>query len=321
MMIRRLQPVLAFAAAHLDEDLSLRALGEQAGLSLFHLHRVFSSAASETPKQYTLRLRLGRASVMLLIGNDSVLDVALSCGFQSHEAFCRAFRRRFAMTPSAYRERGFSAGADAAQARTHAELVNRVGPCVGLYHSSDNTKSKKDDMAYSITKQELAPQPVLIIRRRVKRSEIAAAIGEALPHIFLYAQQNGIALAGLPFTRYVEMGPGLVTMEPGMRVSGSAGSGQGEVVGDTLPGGPVATTTHTGPYDKLPDAYAAIEQWIEAQGLAAAGAPWESYVTDPTDYPDPKDWKTEVFLGRSQASRMGGTLCFESGCWQSPRAL
>jgi AraC family transcriptional regulator len=295
MMIRRLQPVLTFAAAHLDEDLSLRALAAQAGLSPFHLHRVFSTAAGETPKQYALRLRLGRASVMLLIGNDSVLHVALSCGFQSHEAFCRAFRRRFRMTPSAYRERGFSAGADAAQARTHAELVNRVGPCVGLYHGSNNAKSKEDDMAYSITKQELAPQPVLIIRRRVKRSEIAAAIGEALPHIFLYAQQNGIALAGLPFTRYVEMGPGLVTMEPGMRVTGSAGSGQGEVVADTLPGGPVATTTHTGPYDKLADAYAAIEQWIEAQGLAAAGAPWESYVTDPTDYPDPKDWKTEVF--------------------------
>jgi len=27
----------------------------------------------------------------------------------------------------------------------------------------------------------------------------------------------------------------------------------------------------------------------------AAGAPWESYVTDPADYPDPADWKTEIF--------------------------
>ena len=150
-------------------------------------------------------------------------------------------------------------------------------------------------MTYSITRQELAPQPVLIVRRRVKRSEIAATIAETLPHIFVYAQQNGIALAGLPFTRYVEMGPGMVTMEPGMRVAGPAASSQGEIVADTLPGGPVATTTHTGPYDNLSDAYAAIEQWMAAEGLAAAGAPWESYVTDPTDYPDPKDWKTEVF--------------------------
>ena len=150
-------------------------------------------------------------------------------------------------------------------------------------------------MSYSITKKELAPQPVLVVRRRVKRSDIAATIGEALPHIFVYAQQNGIALAGLPFTRYVEMGPGMITMEPGMRVTGQPGSGQGEVVADTLPGGPAVTTVHAGPYDKLSDAYAAIEQWMEAEGLVAAGAPWECYLNDPSDYPDPKDWKTEVF--------------------------
>ena len=72
MMIRRLQPVLAFAAAHLDEDVSLRVLAERAGLSPFHLHRVFSDTAGETPKQYTLRLRLGRAAVMLLTGDESV---------------------------------------------------------------------------------------------------------------------------------------------------------------------------------------------------------------------------------------------------------
>ena len=150
-------------------------------------------------------------------------------------------------------------------------------------------------MAYSITKKELAPQPVLVVRRRVKRSEIAATIGEVLPHIFVHAQKNGIALAGLPFTRYLEMGPGLITMEPGMRVTSPGASGEGDVIADTLPGGPAATTTHIGPYDKLSGAYAAIEQWMESQGLVAAGAPWESYINDPGDYPDPKDWKTEVF--------------------------
>jgi hypothetical protein len=38
-------------------------------------------------------------------------------------------------------------------------------------------------MTYSIEKQELSPQPVLVVRRRVKRSEIAATIGEALPPV------------------------------------------------------------------------------------------------------------------------------------------
>jgi AraC family transcriptional regulator len=293
--LRRVQPALAFAAAHPDEDLSLAALAAHARLSPFHLHRVFSSAAGETPKQFTLRLRLGRAAAMLLTGDDSVLDIALSCGFQSHEVFTRAFRRRFGMTPSAYRERGFASGVDRAQAITHAKLVRAVDPCLRLYHTNDRQRSQRNHMTYSITRQELAPQPVLIVRRRVRRSDIAATIAEALPHIFVYAQQNGIALAGLPFTRYLEMGPGMVTMEPGMRVAGPAASSQGQIIADILPGGPVATTTHAGPYDNLSDAYAAIEQWMATEGLVAAGPPWESYVTDPGDYPDPKDWKTEVF--------------------------
>ena len=153
-------------------------------------------------------------------------------------------------------------------------------------------------MTYSVVKQVIAPQPVLVVRRTVKRSEIAATIGEVLPRVFQYAQQNGIALTGPPFARYVEVGPGLLTIEPGMRaaISGQIpGPAGAEVVGDTLPGGPMAVTMHVGPYDKLHDAYVAIEEWMKAEGLSGGGAPWESYVTDPADFPDPTDWKTEVF--------------------------
>ena len=62
-----------------------------------------------------------------------------------------------------------------------------------------------------------------------------------------------------------------------------------------LPAGPVATTMHIGTYEGLGEAYASVQQWIEVQGLTPGGAPWECYITDPAEYPDPKDWKTEVF--------------------------
>lgn len=52
---------------------------------------------------------------------------------------------------------------------------------------------------------------------------------------------------------------------------------------------------HAGAYDQLQETYAAMEKWIGEQGLSTAGAPWEVYVTDPGDYPDPADWRTEVF--------------------------
>ena len=215
--LKQLHPALAYAAAHLEEEVSrLAALARQAGLSAFQLHRLFAATLRETPKQLTLRLRLGRAAVLLLTGRDSVLEIALSCGFQSHEVFCRAFRRHFGMTPRAYRERGFARRLTAAEAREHAAVVHQVGPCIGLYQTDWDRRSV---MSYSIEKRMLSAQPVLVARRRVARSEIATTIAEALPRVFLYAQQHGIPLTGLPFTRYLQAGPGLLTIEPGMRIA------------------------------------------------------------------------------------------------------
>ena len=40
----------------------------------------------------------------------------------------------------------------------------------------------------------------------------------------------------------------------------------------------------------LPD----IERWIEANGYRTNGAPWEWYVTDPGQHPNPADWRTDA---------------------------
>lgn len=296
---QRVQPALSVAASRLDEDVSLATLAAETGLSPFHLHRLFVDVAGETPKAYTQRLRLSRAGVLLLTTSQSVLDIALDCGFQSHEVFSRAFRKRFGMTPTAYRTRGFSATVDRGAARRHATAVQLYAPCLRLFHMPLNGHSIGTDMTYDIVQKELDAQPVLLVRRRVKRSEIGSAIGEALPHIFVYAQQHGIALAGHPLTRYAEVGAGLLTIEPAMRVvsrqaEATTAAAAGEVIEDVLPAGSAATTIHAGPYETLTEAYAALERWIEQNGLRQAGAPWEDYITDPTEFPDPKDWKTQV---------------------------
>jgi len=52
---------------------------------------------------------------------------------------------------------------------------------------------------------------------------------------------------------------------------------------------------HGGLYDELPNTYAALERWIEANGLRAGDAPWESYITSPAEDTNPADWRTEVY--------------------------
>jgi AraC family transcriptional regulator len=291
----KLQRALRRATENRDRNIPLRELAAQTGRSPFNAHRTLRRALGETPKQFTLRLRVDRAAAALVSSKSSILEIALACGFESHEAFCRAFRRRFQMSPSAYRRRGLAV----LNPNPHADLVDEIGPCVGLYHIDSREKGSQELMEYTISRRELAAQPVLVVRRKVRRSEIAATIGAELPKVFLLAQKRGIALAGYPITRYLETSLGLVTLETGMRVTvdkdkWSAAEGEADVVAEVLPGGLAAVTVHSGPYDQLQGAYAALEEWIGANGFRSAGPPWEAYLNDPADHPDPRDWKTEV---------------------------
>lgn len=292
----RLQRAIRYAKGRFNRNVTLSELAAKIDRSSFQAHRTLRAALGETPKQFLLRLRLDRAAGALVSSRSSIIDIALASGFESHEVFCRAFRRRFHMNPGAYRKRGVS-GSDPL---AHAELVNEIGPCVGLYHVDSRERRSRPSMEYTIARQELIAQPVLIVRRRVRRDEIAATIGAELPKVFLHAQQHGIAISGYPITRYVDASVGLVTLETGMRVTAHegewrVGDREGDVLAETLPGGPAAVTLHYGPYDQLQAAYAALEQWIGANGFRPRSAPWEAYLNDPGDHPNPQDWKTEVF--------------------------
>lgn len=140
--MERLLPVLLRIQLALDEDLTLDRLADLAGLSPAYFHRKFRQLTGETPKQYCLRLRLEAAALRLLLGGRSILDTALDCGFRHHETFSRAFRRRFGVSPRAYRagrrrsasaeadqgDRGGAGEAVASDCRLSAVRVERFGP-------------------------------------------------------------------------------------------------------------------------------------------------------------------------------------------------
>jgi AraC family transcriptional regulator len=286
--------LLSHVKGHLDGDVSLDALAARSGWSSFYLHRAFRRLVGETPKAYTQRLRLDRAAARLATRSDRVVDVALDSGFASQAVFTRAFTRRFGRSPERYRAAARTLATRDARVR-HAEITEATGPCLTLYHLwLDDSSGRIEMYTPTIERQELQPQHALIVKRRVARSQIAATIAESLGKTFPYALQNGLAIAGRPFVRYSEVGPGLMTMEAGTPLA-SPDPGAGEIEPITLPGGPAAVAIHMGPYDTLQDTYAAMERWMQQEGVRAAGAPWESYITDPAEHPDPATWRTDVF--------------------------
>jgi len=277
-----------------DDEMSLEVLAARAGWSPFHFHREFRRIVGETPKQYMLRLRLERAAARLATGGDPVVRIAADAAFASHEVFTRAFRRQFGVTPSAYR-RDAAGGATARDKARHVALTDATSPCVGLYHMHVDPQPRRLSMPMlSIERRELTPAQVLIVRARCARHELSKTMAECFGKAFPYAMGSGVPLAGRPFTRYLSVGPGLFTIESGC-VMASAAPGSGEVEAATLPGGPAVVATHGGAYDTLSETYAEMERWMEKNGLKPGAAPWESYITDPAEHPDPANWRTEIY--------------------------
>jgi AraC family transcriptional regulator len=290
---RDILELLREIGTRLDVDVSLAVLAERAGWSPFHFHRAFHRTVGETPKRYTQRLRLEGAAARLITTDEPIVSIAARAGFASHAVFTRAFRRHFGRAPAAYRA-GALGHVQPAVRRRHATLTAATGPCVGLFHVPVTHTRRTAMPTLSIERRELTAQLTLFIRTRAARGEIATAIGECLGKVYPYALSSGQAIAGRPFTRYLSTGPGLFTLEIGMPIAAAA-PGQGDIEAGSLPGGLAVVGTHAGPYDQLDETYAAMERWSEANGLKVAGPPWESYITDPAEHPDPAAWRTEVY--------------------------
>jgi AraC family transcriptional regulator len=99
----RLGRVLDHLSAHLDDELNLADLARIAHFSPYHFHRIFRSVTGESVAGLVRRLRLERAARALRQSDASVLDIALTAGYGTPEAFARSFREAFGRTPSEHR--------------------------------------------------------------------------------------------------------------------------------------------------------------------------------------------------------------------------
>jgi AraC family transcriptional regulator len=97
---------LWFIENHFAEELTLEDVANAGGVSRYHMSRVFGIATGRSVIGYVRGRRLTEAARTLASGAPDILAVALDAGYGSHEAFTRAFRDQFGLTPEALRERG-----------------------------------------------------------------------------------------------------------------------------------------------------------------------------------------------------------------------
>ncbi len=91
-----------YLADRVAEKVSLDDLARVAGLSRYHLLRVFKKATGLPPHAWQTQLRLDRARRLLLAGRP-IADVALETGFTDQSHFTNAFKKHMGLTPAQYR--------------------------------------------------------------------------------------------------------------------------------------------------------------------------------------------------------------------------
>ena len=97
------QKALWFIESHLAGALTLEEIAGVAGISRFHMVRAFAAATGLSVMRYVRARRLSEAARALASGAPDILQLALDADYGSHEAFTRAFRDHFGMTPEAVR--------------------------------------------------------------------------------------------------------------------------------------------------------------------------------------------------------------------------
>jgi len=100
------QRAIWFVEGHLGEEITLDDVAEVAGLSRHHMVRAFGQVTGRSVMRYVRARRLSEAARGLAGGAPDILSVALEAGYGSHEAFTRAFRDQFGLTPEQVRANG-----------------------------------------------------------------------------------------------------------------------------------------------------------------------------------------------------------------------
>ncbi|MCK5831647.1 MAG: GyrI-like domain-containing protein, partial [Methylococcales bacterium] len=95
-----------YLAKRFDSQVDLHRLAEEACLSPYHFHRIYTVIVGETIAKTIRRLRLQRAGADLLSSDTEISFVAKASGYSCVPSFCRAFRNEYGVAPATYRKKG-----------------------------------------------------------------------------------------------------------------------------------------------------------------------------------------------------------------------
>jgi AraC family transcriptional regulator len=286
--LRRIDRVVALLQQVVANDAELpdlTELGHAAQLSPFHFHRVYRALTGETIGRTVARLRLLRALQWLSDPARAVTDAALAVGYETPQAFARAFRQAFGASPSELRAQPARLAGELARL-SRAPIDDAVPPSL-----------------LQVEVVSLEPFALVATRNTGNFADLAVAY-EAL---FDWAVQHGLieciaGIYGVPRQDRRDVPPAECEFDCALAFSAEATAGDGTVP-LTLGGGLWARLRHVGPYAGLePATDALLAEWLPYSGYALRDEPlFHHYLDDPEQTPEAV-LRTDVHLPVSALS-------------------
>lgn len=266
----------------LDEALDLGDLARGAELSPFHFHRIFRGMLGETPLEMHRRLRLERAASQLLGSMDSVTAIAFDAGYDTHEAFTRAFRDAYGTSPSSFR---LPAEGPSCVRLPRIQLAARSGVHFGPSVSPQSINFASGEPSMKVTIEEMPALRVATVSHVGPYNRIA----EAFQRLGGLAGSAGLLRDG-PMMLAIYYDDPETTPADELRSDAGLTVSEGahlpaEVIEKRLPAGRYARSTHVGPYSTLGDAWARMMgEWLPNSGHRVGSSPsYEVYRNNPSD--------------------------------------
>lgn len=282
----RMLRVLVHVHQRLDDPLPLAELAALACLSPCHFHRVFTGMIGESVKEHIRRLRLERAAWRLKRSRTPVIQIALEAGFDSHEAFTRAFRNNFGLAPTEFRRR--------------KSLPGRLQTSSGIHYDQQRrlarfNAARPGDQPVKVTIQPIAPLRVAFMRHVGPYHKV----GKVWEVLCLLLGREGRLGGDSRFVGLSHDDPE-VTSPAKLRYDACVTIGddfrpRGDVGVQVIGGGDYAVMTHFGPYEKLNESYAALlGQWLPRSGRELGSGPSLEFYLNSPENTAPEDLLTDI---------------------------
>ena len=283
----RILRVLVYIQDHLSEAYSLDDLAALAHFSPYHFHRIFRGMVGESVKEHVRRLRLERAAQQLRHTGEPITRIAFEAGYETHEAFTRAFAALFGAPPSQFRQTRRSPPRPAAPSGVHYDPEQRLNS----FHPFQLGGPPMDVRIESV--------PVLRVAF-MRHTGPYDQVKGTWEKLMTWAGPRG--LLG-PHTRILAITHDDPELTPSGRIRYDACievderfQPEGEVGVQQVGGGQYAVATHQGPYRRVGETFARLYgEWLPISGRELRSAPAFVMARNPANM-DAEEPLTDVYL-------------------------